>query len=169
MSVRQKAFKLREDVTVYADEAQTRPLYRIEADRVIDISAAYHFTDAGGTRLGHVQRRGMRSLWRAHYEIQPAGLDRAALEIHEENPWVKVVDGLLGEIPVLGILTGYLFHPAYRVARPRSETPLLRAVKRPALLESRYRIERTGTLPEPEQVVALLSLLMMLLLERSRG
>src|SRR3954468_1128541 len=39
--VKQKAFKLKEEVTVFGDEAQTRPLYRINADRVIDISAQY--------------------------------------------------------------------------------------------------------------------------------
>ena len=45
---KQKAFKLKEAVTVYADEEQTRPLYRIAADRVLDISARYRIEDAGG-------------------------------------------------------------------------------------------------------------------------
>ena len=36
--VKQKAFKLKEAVTVFGDEAQQRPLYHINADRVLDIS-----------------------------------------------------------------------------------------------------------------------------------
>ena len=39
--VRQKLLKLKEDVVVYGDTEQTRPLYRIRADRIIDIGARY--------------------------------------------------------------------------------------------------------------------------------
>jgi len=164
--VKQKAFKLKEAVTVFADEAQTRPLYRISADRVLDISARYHVEDAGGTPIGVVQRRGMRSLWRAHYEIHRGGAP--VLTIREENPWVKVLDGLLGGIPVVGLFTGYVLHPAYRVARTEDAPPVLRAVKEPAFFEGRYSIERTGD-PGSDETLAVLSLLMMLLLERQRG
>jgi hypothetical protein len=166
--VKQKAFKLKEAVTVFADAEQTRPLYRIAADRVLDISAQYHITDAAsGAPLGVVQRRGMRSLWKAHYEIHRDG--GPILTIREENPWVKVIDGLLGEIPVLGMFTGYFFHPAYRVARAADDGPVLRAVKQPAFFEGRYTIERTGELSENDQTLAVLGVLMMLLLERQRG
>ena len=42
MYVRQKLMKLKEAVTVFADESQTTPLYTINADRVIDWSARYN-------------------------------------------------------------------------------------------------------------------------------
>src|SRR5262245_37659078 len=96
--VRQRAFTLREAVTVFADEPQTRPLYRMTADRVLDLSARYRIADERGGVLGVMERHGMRSLWRAHYEVQREGI--AALRIREENPWVKFLDGLLGEIPL---------------------------------------------------------------------
>lgn len=67
--VKQKAFKLKESVTVFRDAEQTQPLYRIAADRVLDISAQYRIDEEGGAPLGVLQRRGMRSLWRAHYEV----------------------------------------------------------------------------------------------------
>lgn len=165
--VKQKAFKLKEAVTVFADQEQTRPLFRIAADRVLDISAQYHFEDASGNPLGMLQRRGMRSLWKAHYEIHRGG--GPILSIREENPWVKVVDGLLGEVPLLGMLTGYFFHPAYRVSRAADDTPVLRAVKQPAFWEGRYTVERMGELSDNDRTLAVLSLLMMLLLERRRG
>lgn len=164
--VKQKLFKLKEQVTIFADRAQTRPVYRIAADRVLDISAQYHIEDASGARIGSLKRKGMRSIWRASYDIERDG--QLLLHIAEENPWTKVADNFLGELPVIGILSGYLFHPAYRVTYAGTGAPLVRAVKRPSLLESRYEIERIGSGPEDERL-AVLCLLMMVLLERKRG
>jgi hypothetical protein len=165
--VKQKAFRLKESVTVYQDEAQARPLYRMTADRIIDISARYHIEEAGGMSLGVLERRGMRSIWRAHYEVHRGGAPLFA--IAEENPWVKLADGLVGEIPIVGLFTGYVLHPAYRVTRSAGQVLALRAVKQPALFESHYRIERGEELSSADETLALLAVLMMLLLERSRG
>jgi hypothetical protein len=165
--VKQKAFKLKEAVTVFADAEQTRPLYKIGADRIIDISARYSITDPAGNELGAVQRQGMRSFWRANYEIQRGG--GPILTVREENPWVKVADRLFGEIPILGIFAGYVFHPAYELARAADGVPMMRAVKQPAMFEGKYMIERKGELSENDETLAVLSLVMMLLLERARG
>ncbi len=164
--VHQKLFKLKEAVTVYTDETKQRPLCTLRADRMLDFSANYRFADMQGNPLGAVRRRGMRSLWSAHYEI--AHGDRAVMEIHEENPWVKVLDSLLGQVPVLGALTGYFFNPSYVVSRTDGG-PVLRLTKRPSFLESVYQIEQTGDLSSAEQTLGVLSLLMLLLLERERG
>lgn len=164
--VRQALFKLKESVTVYADAAQQRPLAAIKADRILDWSARYNFTDAQGMALGAVKRQGMRSLWRAHYDILDG--DMAVMTIREENPWIKVLDGLIGEVPVLGFFSGYLFHPVYAVARPDGAV-VLRMKKQPAFFEGRFRIEQVAPLNPAEEQRALLSLIMMLLLERSRG
>ena len=67
--VKQKLFKLKEAVNVFSDKEQTRLLFTIKADRVIDFSAQYHFRDAAETDLGSVKKRGMKSLWKAHYDI----------------------------------------------------------------------------------------------------
>jgi hypothetical protein len=50
--VRQKLLELREQVTVFADEGKTRPLYFLEADRVIDWSAQYAIRRADGSPVG---------------------------------------------------------------------------------------------------------------------
>jgi hypothetical protein len=165
--VRQQAFKLKEAVTVFRNAEQTHPIYRIAADRVLDISAQYRIDDEGGSPLGVLRRQGMRSLWRAHYEVHRGGVP--FLTIREENPWVKLVDGLVGEIPILGLFTGYMLHPAYRVARADTRSAVLRAVKRPAFLEGRYTIEQGEALGPVDQTLAVLAVLMMLLLERRRG
>lgn len=164
--VKQKAFRFREAVTVFADERQTQPLYSIEADRLLDFSAQYHVETADGRRLGVLRRQGMRSLWKAHYEGIRGG--EVLFSMQEANPWTKVMDSLLGEIPVLGVLTGYLFHPAYVVTGPDG-TELLRLEKQPAFLESRYTLERLTPLPAADEELAVLCCLMLLLLERSRG
>lgn len=164
--VKQRAFKLKEAVTVFADESQTTPLYTMAADRVIDFSAQYHFADAQGRRLGGVKRQGMRSLWKARYEVQAA--QGRPMSIQEANPWTKVLDSVVGEIPVVGIFTGYLFHPAYVLSGPAGE-PLLRLEKQPAFLEGRFKVEKLGHLGGDEEAVGLLSLIMVILLERRRG
>lgn len=164
--VKQKAFKLKEAVNVFADREQTRLLYTIAANKILDFSARYQITDAHGVAVGAVARRGMKSLWRAHYEIYDR--DNLTLTIREANPWTKVLDSLVGEIPLVGMFTGYMFHPAYIVERPGGTT-IMRLVKLPAFLEGKYSLERHAELGEPEEVRAVLSLLMMILLERRRG
>lgn len=165
--VKQKAFKLKEAVKVYGDEAQTQLLYTIAADRVIDFSAEYHIADQAGRPLGLVKRRGMRSLWRAHYDVARDG--QVVFSIQEENPWVKLFDGLVGELPIIGMFTGYLLHPAYGVTESATGRVVRRVIKRPALFEGLYRVEATGGLSEDDERLALLAILMMLLLERQRG
>lgn len=166
--VKQKAFKLKEAVTVYSDASQATALYRISADRIIDIAARYTIEDsATGAQLGVLQRHGMRSFWRAHYELHRDGAP--AFTLREENPWTKVADNMFGQIPVLGMFAGYLFHPAYALTRTGSEERVLRVVKRPALFEGVYQIEQLVPVSDEEQRLGLLAILMMLLLERSRG
>lgn len=165
--VKRKAFKLKEAITVFADEAQQRPLYHINADSIIDFSARYRFTDNAGNTLGSIKRHGMRSLWKSHYEIDDE--TDASMSLTEENVWIKVFDSLLGELPIVGALTGYLFHPAYLLSRADG-TVLLRMEKQPAFFEGKFRVEqRAEVLAPDEETRALLSLLMMIMLERSRG
>ena len=165
--VKQKAFKLKEDVTVYADEAQAKPVYRIAADRVIDFNAKYDITTAAGEKLGTIKRQGMRSLWKSHYDVSDAR-GATLFSVKEANPWTKVFDNLLGEVPVLGLLTGYLFHPAYVFARPNG-TPMFRITKRAALFEGKYQVTVDGKYTEAEEQLAVPAIVMMLLLERMRG
>ncbi|MEN8375134.1 MAG: hypothetical protein ABFS34_06760 [Gemmatimonadota bacterium] len=165
--VKQKAFKLREAVTVYADETQTRELATILADRVVDFSASYIFRDATGEPFGALRRRGMKSLWKAHYDIVgPEG--QVALHIAEDNALVKFFDGIFRGIPIVNMLSGYVFNPTYSVATEDGRV-VFRMLKRPSFLESRFDIEEVIDLPESTEGLVVLSLLMMVLLERARG
>jgi hypothetical protein len=67
---RQKAFKLREDIRVFADEAQTVELLHIQADRIVDFSAAYTVIDSQtGEHVGSLRRKGWSSLFRDSWEL----------------------------------------------------------------------------------------------------
>jgi len=164
--VKQKLFKLKEAVTGFADREQLQPLFTLKADRVIDFSARYNFADRQGLVLGAVKRQGMRSIWKARYDILNG--ESVAMTIQEENAWVKIIDGLFGEIPIVGMFSGYLFHPAYLVSRPNGSI-VMRVEKQPAFFEGKFIIEQKEPLAEEEEKRALLSVIMMLLLERSRG
>jgi len=164
--VRPKSFRLRESINVFADEQQSKLVFHIGADRILDFSAAYRMTDASGAPVGMVKRQGMRSLWRARYQIEAAG--QPGFFLHEENPWVKVIDGVVGDIPVLGLFSGYLLHPSYLVQDGTSR-PIMRLVKQPAFFEGKFRIEKLAELDSRHEKALLLGLLMMILLERDRG
>jgi hypothetical protein len=166
--VKQKAFKLKEAVTVFADEAQQRPWFMIGADRVIDFRANYTFTDTTGRPFGSMRRLGKKSLWKAHYEIFDGYNPHPVAIIKEENPWAKVFDGLFGEIPILGIFTGYLFHPSYLIQRPDG-MPYLRLKKERSFIGRRFTIDKLANLDQTEELRILLAVMMMVLLERARG
>ncbi|HEX8295952.1 MAG TPA: hypothetical protein VF593_06600 [Chthoniobacteraceae bacterium] len=167
--VRQKLFRLKEAVTVHRDSSQQTVLGTIKADRIIDWSARYTFSDAEGQPFGAVGRRGAKSLWRSHYDIfSRADSKEVSMTIQEENPFAKIFDSLLGQIPILGVLTAYLFHPRYAV-RTADGTIVARLTKRAALLEGKFTLEQLGDLQDEQSLEILLSCLMMLLLERNRG
>ncbi|MBD2520714.1 hypothetical protein H6G93_38420 [Nostoc sp. FACHB-973] len=164
--VKQKLFKLKEAITIFADAEQTRPIYYIKADRIIDFSASYNFTDSNGTYIGSVKRRGLKSLWRARYDIFDG--DTTTLNIQEKNPWVKIADALFAEIPIVGIFTGYVFNPVYLVSRDDG-TIVMRLEKIPTFLSRKFIIKAVDQLSDRQEQQILLSLMMMLLLERNRG
>jgi uncharacterized protein YxjI len=167
MYVKQKVLKLREAITVFADREQSRPLYHIKADRIIDFSAAYHVTDASGQLIGTIKQKGMRSIWRTRYSIMRG--DTAVFEMREENPWAKVADSFLGEIPVLGILTNYLFHPRYAVSTPDG-TAVVRIRKQPSLFEALFEVTRENVpLSTEDERLVLIGTVATMMFEKNRG
>ncbi len=164
--LRRKKFRLKEDVRVYEDEDQERPLFRIRADRVVDFGASYAVSGPAGRPLGAVRQRGVRSIWRSTYEVSDA-LGKKIGEIREENPFVKVLDSLAEAIPLADAFGGLFFNPAYLVDLGGER--VLRMTKERSIFESRFRLDRLGDLSEDEEELLLASLVMVLLLERDRG
>jgi uncharacterized protein YxjI len=165
--VRQKMFKLKEAITVYSSSAKTNELYKINADRVIDFNANYAFTNADGELIGKVGRKGMKSLWKANYQILNNS-NITDFEIKEENPWAKVMDALFMEIPLLGMFTGYFFNPRYLVS-DASGNPIARLSKEASFWGRKFKLEKLGELEGDKSESVMLALMMMMLLERRRG
>jgi hypothetical protein len=167
--VKQKLFRFREKVEVFTDDSMRTLLATIEADRIIDWSARYTFKSPSGQVLGAIGRRGMKSLWRAHYDVFAPGAQSPTFAIQEANPWTKMLDGLVGEIPVVGMFTGFMLHPSYIATRGEAGAPTLRLTKQSAFFEGRFGLVQEGPADDGEQLALLLSFLMMNLLERTRG
>ncbi|WP_210462008.1 LURP-one-related/scramblase family protein [Rufibacter roseolus] len=165
--VRQKLFKLKEEVIVFNDESQSEQLYTIKANQWIDFSAAYVFRDRTGQEIGRVARKGWASLWKAHYEAYDQN-QQQDFTIREANAWVKVADGLLSELPIVGILTGYFFNPSYTVTRPDG-TLIATLKKQKSFFGRKFTVTQESAFEPGEQERIVLSLMMMILLERRRG
>ena len=165
--VKQKMFKLKENIVIYADESQSKTNYRIKADRWLDFNAAYTFYDANENTIGKVVRKGWRSLWNTKYELIDQ-FEKAQYNIREEKAWVKVADGIFGEIPILGMLTGYLFNPTY-LLKNRKDEVIVKLKKQPSFWGREFLVEKVGTIDNDDDDRIMLGLIMMILLERRRG
>lgn len=165
--VRQKLLKLVDEITVYNNETKSIVNYTIKANKWIDFSATYTFTNKMGKEIGRIARKGWASLWKAHYEIFDEN-QKPDLVVQEENGWIKVADALFSEIPFVGILTGYLFNPSYIVKRPNG-TEVVRLKKEPSFWGRRFSVTKLNEFEEGEEDRILLGLMMMILLERRRG
>ena len=163
---KQKLFKLKETINVFADENQATQVATIASDSMITFSARFNFTDAGGQSLGGIGRKGFRSLWRAHYEVFTAAGEPAGT-IREENPFVKVIDGLLGEVPFVGVFLAMLFQPRYLLTGADG-TPLLRIRKRRTVFQINFDIESLANLSEDDAKRDVLATIMLAMLEKHR-
>lgn len=167
--VKQKFFKIKEKVEIFTDKTKTQKLATIQANKVIDWSARYFFHNNQGEAIGSVGRKGMRSLWKASYEVFNHGDDHPHFKINEENPAAKIFDSLLGEVPILGFATSFLFHPKYAAVSHQNDQILMRLTKKPALFQGKFELEKLGNLSTHDESNLILSYLMLVLLERSRG
>lgn len=88
---KQKAFRLKEDISVFADEEQTDLLLRIQAAQIIDFGASYHVYDGRtGEHYGTLRRKGWSSLVRDSWEILDAD-GNVRGRVIEDSTWKALV------------------------------------------------------------------------------
>ena len=166
--VRQKMFKLKEDVVVFNDESKSQELFRIKADRWLDFNASYSMTDLSTDKtFGRLARKGMRSLWKSQYDIVDEN-ENVKFQINEDNGWIKVWDNIVGEIPIIGMFTGYFLNPSYTV-KDSAGKEYFKLKKMPSLIGRRFQLDRLIDIDDEDESLVVLSFLMMVLLERARG
>lgn len=172
LHIKQKMFKLKEDIQIFRDNTQQELLYTLKADRVFDFSPQFNLALPDGTAVGSIKRNGRRSLWKANYILTVGDLQVGT--VSETNPWAKVLNGLLGAVPFVGpildMVSGYVLNPAYALIDPAgNQLALLR--KEPAFLEGKFSLsgERLANEPDSRQQELVALLAAVVLMERSSG
>lgn len=165
--VRQKLFKLKEDVVVYNDSSKSQENFRIKANQWIDFNASYAITDHQRNSLGKIARKGMRSIWKATYNIFDQN-ENQRYKVQEENAWIKVLDGLISDIPIIGAFTGYFLNPSY-IVHDNNGNEIYRMKKMPSFFGRKFQLEQINDIADEEETLVVLSLMMMVLLERAKG
>ncbi len=150
---RQKAFRLKEDIRIYADEEKSQELLNIKADRVIDFSAAYTVIDATtNEQVGSLRRKGMSSILRDTWEI---------LNVHGE-PRGKILEdnATLALLRRVTELFSLIFPQAYRMEVDGVTVANVQQHRNPFVHKYSVTVEPEGDrLPRPLLVAAVILLL----------
>jgi len=159
--VKEKAFSLKVNINVYADEAQQQQLYHIQADKVLGMNIPFSITTPVGVLVGKVQRPTMTSMWKATYQISDATSQEIGV-LHEENPWLKLLDSALSDIPFIHMF----INPGYLVEL-RGQ-PALYLKKQPSMMDRSFRLEKRAELAEADERLLLAATLLAMMMERMR-
>ena len=80
-----KAFKLKEDITVWGDEAMSQAVLSIKARQILDFGAAYDVVDsATSEKIGVLKRKGLKSILKDEWVIMDAA-DQELGHIKEDS------------------------------------------------------------------------------------
>ena len=106
-SSEQAAFRLKEDIRVVDGAAGGPEILKIQADRIIDFSAAYRVTDSlTGEPIGTLRRKGWTSMFRDSWEIlDPSGVVRG--RVTEDSGWKAAARRL---VELASLLLPQTFH-----------------------------------------------------------
>lgn len=164
--VREKIFTWRDHIMVYRDESKAELIYELRSNKLIDFQQTFTISDNNGRVVGKVRRKSIKSLWRSTFNLMDSE-DRLDHTIKEKNPWVKLWDGLFGELPIVGMLSGYFFNPSY-ILRNDLDEPMFEIIKEPSFFGRKFKVNKlTDKDVDDERFV--LSLMLMVLMERSNG
>lgn len=76
----QKRMAFKEQVTFYADEQRSRPVFSFRARKAIDLASGYDVYDEGGQPLGFFRKDFGRSLLRSTFHLSGPGLEATGQE-----------------------------------------------------------------------------------------
>jgi len=105
----QKRMAFKEQVTFYADEARTQPVFGFKARQRMDLAATYDVTDAAGTPIGSFRKEFKKSLLRSTWQLTATdGLQATGTE---RNQNVAIARRLWEMVPIVSELPSpFLFH-----------------------------------------------------------
>ncbi|MCA5004897.1 LURP-one-related family protein [Sphingobacterium bovistauri] len=164
--VREKILTWRDQMKVYSNGTKDELLYEIKSNKLIDFQQTFAITNSQGDMVGKVRRKTISSLWKSTFKVMDAS-DSHDYTIKEKNAFVKMWDGVFGEIPIIGMLSGYVFNPSYILSSTAGE-PLFELKKEPSFFGRKFTVDKL-TSNDVDEERLILSLVVMVLIERSRG
>ncbi len=166
--VKKGFLRLREKIKIFTDSSQTNHRFTISTSQIIDLGATYEVTDEEKKMVVfRIKHYGWSFLWRSRYTVLDLH-NQPIAQIKEDNPWIEILNGFLGEIPYLQILTIWLFNPTYTLT-DTAGIPLLTLKKKPSLFERMFVIEKGQASSLLDEDSAVLTALMTVIFQRSRG
>jgi hypothetical protein len=102
--VRQKRFKLREEINFFADEGQQRPIFQVKARKVIDLGSRYDVLDPAGRRIGVFGKDFTSSLARSTWVIYTPDESAEVLRVRERSQGIAVFRRIWDFLPYVGDL-----------------------------------------------------------------
>ena len=105
----QKRMAFKEQVTFYADEARTQPVFGFKARQRMDLAATYDITDASGTPIGSFRKEFAKSLLRSTWQLTATdGLQATGTE---RNQNIAIARRVWEFLPLVSELPSpFLFH-----------------------------------------------------------
>jgi uncharacterized protein YxjI len=149
--VKQKAFKLKEEIVVFGDEAATNEVLRIKARSILDFSATYDITDvATGEKVGAMKREGVRSTFLRDKWSILGDDDRKIGEVLEDSTLMALLRRFLSN----------LIPETFAVWVAGKQVGTITQAFNPFILTYRVDFSPAGALLDPRLGVALVVLLL---------
>jgi hypothetical protein len=137
----QKRMAFKEQVTFYADEERTRPLFGFTARQRLDLGATYDVTDGAGTPIGWFRKDFGKSILRSTWHLGAAGVPD--LVGQERNANVAIFRRIWELAPVVSEFPSpFLFHFDFTDPSGR----VLLSSQRARSLRDRYTVDVPGGL-----------------------
>lgn len=96
--IKQKGFKLKEDIRVYSDESRSKERLTIQAAKIMDFNAAFHVIDPQtGERIGGMRRKGWSSMIQDEWQILDVD-DNQIGSIHEDTMLMAILRRFLSSL-----------------------------------------------------------------------
>lgn len=163
--VREKMFSFRDVIKVYKDSSKKEELFQLRSNKLIDFQQTFTITDAKGNVIGKARRKTLKSFWTATFHIYDAN-DQHLYTIKERSGFVRMMDGLIGELPVVNFFSGYIFNPKYVLTNAQGQE-LMEASKEQSFFCRRFKLHQYQ-ISEHDQLFVL-SYMMLLISDRNRG
>jgi len=104
----QKRMAFKEQVTFYADEGRTVPIFSFKARQRLDLGATYDVFDAEGRPIGWFRKDFAKSLLRSTWHLGAPGVEAVGAE---RNQFIALLRRAWDFLPVIGDLpVPFVFH-----------------------------------------------------------